>query len=1174
MAEVVEKVLIQIDLEVDKTTQNLIKTRGEIEKFKGELKSNTVALEELRKSGVTSGDTYKYLQTKIEETKAQVGALTKEAKQYELALVKQQQAENATEGSLNKMRAALAAGQIIYASYSEEQKKTDQTTIEFGKSLEFLKQQILEEAKGIGSTVENVGNYESATKGMTASLKGAIVEVQKLAQEFGSNSKQATDAQAKVDLLMKAVDSFSQKVSSSGASITSYEAKIVELNNQLKEATDESKKLSTQLGESNQQTIEAQQKVLQLAESIDTLNKEVNKSTNDINEQEKSTKALNAQLKEAKREAQILAQQFGENSKEAIAAQKKVAELAEAVDDFNARVKALDPKAKFEAFGQVASSLAGGFAAAQGAAALFGGESEEVQKMLLKVQAAMAFAQGIKQFMEIGDAIKNVQVVLGITKAMKQEDIVVTEEQTVAEGMNAEAKLANAEATEMATVAEEGATVATKGLSVAIKTLLITSGLILLPLAVEAVTAAFKAFSESDFKLDDIVKGIESEKKAHEMTTASIKEQQSVRQTDAEVALNLAKAKGKSIEEVAKLQEKVIDINRETNRKERAENEVHIDALKELNKKFTDENLKKLDDDEREKAIKQKEANDAEIKATQEKNTALLNEDKKLSNDKEVLAIETQQAIIDRQNKIANLRISLIQDEQKRELAEARQAAKEQVEELKKDAVTNATEIGLVYADLANKEKDIKLKYDLQEMQERNQIKLLKTKEGTLERLEAEIKAEQEQTAKIITNTRLTATQKELIQVESLAKIRELENEKLAIIERNNQIEIELLQRKALAEVELKKAASGGNAQEQYIQRINLLNLETQAAIEAKEREADERKAQAQQTITDANELAKQIILIDETIAAEKLLILKQSNTDYATATTDFQMEQLANETLLYQLKVDQFKQFSNEKMDADIASTREQYAKDKLALEQKFRDEKGVTEQGKKAIELLNKKYANIEKQILQENENQKIEIMSSSFGQAAALFKQHTAAYKILATAQAVMDTYKAANMALTAYLPPFSYIAAGVTIATGLANVIKIQGIQFKDGGYTGDGNINEQSFALGAKPYTYHKGEYVVPNKVLKTPEGMSLVNNLEQMRVGNSFAEGGYTLPASGYAGMNLSFINEAGNKIYDQYYLENSLIKAARLTPPPIVTVEDINTGQTRVDIAASRANI
>lgn len=52
-------------------------------------------------------------------------------------------------------------------------------------------------------------------------------------------------------------------------------------------------------------------------------------------------------------------------------------------------------RAKFESVQKMASGVASGFAAVQGAAALLGGENEALEKTFLKVQSAMAIAQGI-----------------------------------------------------------------------------------------------------------------------------------------------------------------------------------------------------------------------------------------------------------------------------------------------------------------------------------------------------------------------------------------------------------------------------------------------------------------------------------------------------------------------------------------------------------------------------------------------------------------------------------------------------------------------------------------------------------------------------------------------------------------------------------------------------------
>ena len=122
-------------------------------------------------------------------------------------------------------------------------------------------------------------------------------------------------------------------------------------------------------------------------------------------------KNFKTQLKEAKNEAQLMVQTFGEFSAEALAAQKKVAELADKMEDFNDRVKALNPD-KFAKVQTIVQGVSRGFQAAQGAMALFGSESEDLQKTLVKVQGAMALADGLEglgkiqqQFLAIGKSV-------------------------------------------------------------------------------------------------------------------------------------------------------------------------------------------------------------------------------------------------------------------------------------------------------------------------------------------------------------------------------------------------------------------------------------------------------------------------------------------------------------------------------------------------------------------------------------------------------------------------------------------------------------------------------------------------------------------------------------------------------------------------------------------------
>lgn len=76
------------------------------------------------------------------------------------------------------------------------------------------------------------------------------------------------------------------------------------------------------------------------------------------------------------------------------------------IGDLRDTINALNPEGKIGAFSNIAQKLAGGFQAASGAAALFGKSGEDVQKVLLKVQAATAFAEGLKSLTGLTDGFK------------------------------------------------------------------------------------------------------------------------------------------------------------------------------------------------------------------------------------------------------------------------------------------------------------------------------------------------------------------------------------------------------------------------------------------------------------------------------------------------------------------------------------------------------------------------------------------------------------------------------------------------------------------------------------------------------------------------------------------------------------------------------------------------
>jgi hypothetical protein len=126
----------------------------------------------------------------------------------------------------------------------------------------------------------------------------------------------------------------------------------------------------------------------------------------DASQAVKSVGSIRKEIKEATIALQEAQKEFGDYSKEAIAAAKRVAELKDTVAEAAETAALFDPGAKFAAFGGALNAVAGGFAAVQGALGLVGVESEDLQKQLLKVQSALALSEGLSK---VTDSAKDFQ---------------------------------------------------------------------------------------------------------------------------------------------------------------------------------------------------------------------------------------------------------------------------------------------------------------------------------------------------------------------------------------------------------------------------------------------------------------------------------------------------------------------------------------------------------------------------------------------------------------------------------------------------------------------------------------------------------------------------------------------------------------------------------------------
>jgi hypothetical protein len=106
--------------------------------------------------------------------------------------------------------------------------------------------------------------------------------------------------------------------------------------------------------------------------------------------------------------------------------------LDDAAGDVQARIKTLASDTfKFDVALQATTALTAGFSIAQGAAALLGNESEELQKTLLKVNAAIAILNGLQQIQALTQ--KETALSIGLTVALQKISTLQTNLQSAAE---------------------------------------------------------------------------------------------------------------------------------------------------------------------------------------------------------------------------------------------------------------------------------------------------------------------------------------------------------------------------------------------------------------------------------------------------------------------------------------------------------------------------------------------------------------------------------------------------------------------------------------------------------------------------------------------------------------------------------------------------------------------
>lgn len=161
--------------------------------------------------------------------------------------------------------------------------------------------------------------------------------------------------------------------------------------------------------------------------------KSVGDLNNEINETAEVTKTLKQQLREMTIELQGLEPGTAEFNKMTAAA----GQLRDQIADTNAAINATAGSSVENLAGAVTNMAGVGISAFQGIAgaqAMFGEDSEELMKLMAKLQGAMALGQALKDFGALGDTFTNIKAQLASVTAGSQLFSKATVAQAVATG--------------------------------------------------------------------------------------------------------------------------------------------------------------------------------------------------------------------------------------------------------------------------------------------------------------------------------------------------------------------------------------------------------------------------------------------------------------------------------------------------------------------------------------------------------------------------------------------------------------------------------------------------------------------------------------------------------------------------------------------------------------------
>lgn len=249
----------------------------------------------------------------------------------------------------------------------------------------------------------------------------------------------------------------------------------------------------------------------------------------------------------------------------------------------------------------------------------------------------------------------------------------------------------------------------------------------------------------------------------------------------------------------------------------------------------------------------------------------------------------------------------------------------------------------------------------------------------------------------------------------------------------------------------------------------------------------------------------------------------------------------------------------------ADEENFNNEFAQRQAELDQQAEQERQNAIKTGADVDLINRKYATLKKQLTKEVADYKIAQELGVVQGLKGLFGEQTFLGKALALAEVFYTTSQNATKAfaqaavfasnpLTAPLAANANIQGGIIIAQGAAQAAKIGGAKFEQGAFI---EINGKSHTQGGEP-VYIGNQYIGE---AQGGEGVAILNrNAFGVINGlNSTYPDGVSTPSFYQSGAIITQAVKPNG--VDAQQLAQITIEAFKNAPSPVVTVEDINSG-------------